>query len=289
MFDDSERPVSPSSLFEDHRLFAASRQISVDTVVSTPPALPLANHYPHITEDHQAFKYLQQLRANGLSAATTATAPCGLANECHREGSLFSIHSAPPVPLADTHGHRRDSSLSTRDTMAVQQSRPVSLALDPNAMLTVQFAAAHSSTAAADLPIANTNNSGMPSDEADDEENENLWTVSSLTARPLIAKSKELRNIRFIGKSKASGGAGGGGRTKKSGASSGRADDGTSVGGLSKGSGSDSTAIDGGYGWLVVFGAFSVQFWVAGLVKSYGVLYVEIMESFPNASAGKYK
>lgn len=29
--------------------------------------------------------------------------------------------------------------------------------------------------------------------------------------------------------------------------------------------------LDGGYGWLVVFGAFSVQFWVAGLVKSYGV------------------
>lgn len=279
MFDDTEcRPVSPSSMFEDHHLFApGSRQKSVDTVVSTPPA----NHYPHITEDHQAFKYLQQLRANALSAAI----PCGLANECHREGSLFSIHSAPPVPLADNtcHAYRRDS----RDPMAAQQSRPVSLALDPNAMLTVQFAAApvaaaHSSRAV-DLPP-------MPSDEADDEENENLWTVSSLTARPLIAKSKELRNIRFIGKSSKAGGGGGGGRTKKSGASSGRAtaaDDGTSVGGLSKGSGSDCTAIDGGYGWLVVFGAFSVQFWVAGLVKSYGVLYVEIMESFPNASAGK--
>jgi hypothetical protein len=42
---------------------------------------------------------------------------------------------------------------------------------------------------------------------------------------------------------------------------------------------------DGGYGWLIVFGAFSVQFWVAGLVKSYGVLYVEIMEMFPHSSA----
>lgn len=43
-------------------------------------------------------------------------------------------------------------------------------------------------------------------------------------------------------------------------------------------------AMDGGYGWLVVFGAFSVQFWVAGLVKSYGVLFVEILETFPSSS-----
>lgn len=42
--------------------------------------------------------------------------------------------------------------------------------------------------------------------------------------------------------------------------------------------------LDGGYGWLVVFGAFFVQFWVAGLVKSYGVLFVEILEIFPDSS-----
>lgn len=42
--------------------------------------------------------------------------------------------------------------------------------------------------------------------------------------------------------------------------------------------------LDGGYAWLVVFGAFSVQFWVAGLVKSYGVLFVEILETFPSSS-----
>jgi hypothetical protein len=43
--------------------------------------------------------------------------------------------------------------------------------------------------------------------------------------------------------------------------------------------------LDGGYGWVVVFGAFFVQFWVAGLVKSYGVLYVEVMETFKDSSA----
>lgn len=42
--------------------------------------------------------------------------------------------------------------------------------------------------------------------------------------------------------------------------------------------------LDGGYGWCVVFGAFSVQFWVAGLVKSYGVLFVEILEIFSSSS-----
>lgn len=42
--------------------------------------------------------------------------------------------------------------------------------------------------------------------------------------------------------------------------------------------------VDGGYGWFVVFGAFSVQFWVAGLVKSYGVLFVEILELFSTSS-----
>lgn len=36
---------------------------------------------------------------------------------------------------------------------------------------------------------------------------------------------------------------------------------------------------------MVVFGAFFVQFWVAGLVKSYGVLYVEVMETFKDSSA----
>jgi len=42
---------------------------------------------------------------------------------------------------------------------------------------------------------------------------------------------------------------------------------------------------DGGYGWAVAFGAFLVQFWIAGLIKSYGVILMEIMQMYPDASA----
>lgn len=41
---------------------------------------------------------------------------------------------------------------------------------------------------------------------------------------------------------------------------------------------------DGGYGWAVVVGAFMVQFLVSGLVKSYGVLFVEVLEAFSDTS-----
>ena len=33
---------------------------------------------------------------------------------------------------------------------------------------------------------------------------------------------------------------------------------------------------DGEYGWVIAFAAFLVQFWVAGLIKSYGVIYMEV-------------
>jgi hypothetical protein len=42
---------------------------------------------------------------------------------------------------------------------------------------------------------------------------------------------------------------------------------------------------DGGYGWFVAFGAFLVQFWIAGLIKSYGVIFMEVMQLYPDASA----
>ena len=39
---------------------------------------------------------------------------------------------------------------------------------------------------------------------------------------------------------------------------------------------------DGGYGWFVSLGAFICLFWTAGLVKSYGVLFAEMMKMYPN-------
>ncbi|XP_053670319.1 uncharacterized protein LOC128720658 [Anopheles nili] len=103
----------------------------------------------------------------------------------------------------------------------------------------------------------------QPSTELDEDDNENLLTVSSLTARPLIAKSREIRSKKQKQHIQ---------KQRKQVVSDSSEED-------------DESPPDGGYGWIIVFGAFSVQFWVAGLVKSYGVLFVEIMENFPNASA----
>ena len=38
---------------------------------------------------------------------------------------------------------------------------------------------------------------------------------------------------------------------------------------------------DGGYGWFVSFGAFMALFWTAGMVKSYGVLFAEMITLYP--------
>ncbi len=41
---------------------------------------------------------------------------------------------------------------------------------------------------------------------------------------------------------------------------------------------------DGGYGWFVALGAFIALFWCAGMIKSYGVLFEQILVTFPEAS-----
>lgn len=94
-------------------------------------------------------------------------------------------------------------------------------------------------------------------DTVDDEDNENHLTISSLTARPLIAKSHELRTKKIARKLREAERKARVRRFKPP---------------------------DGGYGWAVVVGAFLVQFWVSGLVKSYGVLFVEVMEAFADTS-----
>uniref|UniRef100_A0A6A7FTT1 Monocarboxylate transporter n=1 Tax=Hirondellea gigas TaxID=1518452 RepID=A0A6A7FTT1_9CRUS len=45
------------------------------------------------------------------------------------------------------------------------------------------------------------------------------------------------------------------------------------------------TPPDGGYGWVVVFAACMAQVWIIGFIKSYSVLYVEILAEFPESTA----
>ena len=104
-----------------------------------------------------------------------------------------------------------------------------------------------------------------PPETIEDEDNDNLLTISSLTARPLIAKSRELGKRSMKAK-----------RNKKEEAKKRKKRRRNKI---------NLEPLDGGYGWVVVFGAFFVQFWVAGLVKSYGVFYVEVLELYRNSSA----
>jgi hypothetical protein len=41
---------------------------------------------------------------------------------------------------------------------------------------------------------------------------------------------------------------------------------------------------DGGYGWFVALGAFLGLFWCAGFIKSYGVIFSQILAAFPESS-----
>ncbi|XP_048480059.1 monocarboxylate transporter 12 isoform X2 [Plutella xylostella] len=98
-----------------------------------------------------------------------------------------------------------------------------------------------------ELPLATQVGAYLSALSPPEQEEDSLLTLSSVAARPLIAASRRLRDPQ-------------------------------------PSASTTTPQTDGGYGWVVVFGAFMVQFWVAGLFKSYGVLYVEIMETFPDSS-----
>lgn len=153
-------------------------------------------------------------------------------NQQNQLGSLLSIHSAPVFDLS---------------TGVPSPKRPASLAVQATATST---------------PVVPPH---LQSPETiEDEDNDNLLTISSLTARPLIAKSRELRSSKNSSTKKK--------KPKKSET-------------RKKSRNITYVPLDGGYGWIIVFGAFFVQFWVTGLMKSYGVLYVEVMETFKDSSA----
>ncbi|KAH8418568.1 hypothetical protein KR222_002212, partial [Zaprionus bogoriensis] len=205
-------------------------------------------------------------------------------------GSLFSVVSAPPAPLpaiavaplAELDVKQMQAlCVPTPSPCASPARRPATLSLDaPCCPRTL-----HASLLEHQIS------------ELEEDDNENLLTVSSITARPLIAKSHELRSSRKQQQHQqqlASSGTARGKcqrrakeleqrpaprRTRPS------AKDRDSSTSTTESGGVVMEPPDGGYGWFIVFGAFSVQFWVAGLVKSYGVLYVEIMETFPSSTA----
>ncbi|EDV98062.1 uncharacterized protein LOC6568897 [Drosophila grimshawi] len=195
-------------------------------------------------------------------------------------GSLFSVVSAPPAAplLAQLDVKQMEAMcVSSPSPSASPAMRPATLSLDaPCCPRTL-----HSSLLEHQIS------------ELEEDDNENLLTISSITARPLIAKSHELRKQHQQQLSSS-----GTARSKclKRAKELERAaprrskqqlakDRDSSTSTTESSGGGVSEPPDGGYGWFIVFGAFSVQFWVAGLVKSYGVLYVEIMETFPSSTA----
>ncbi|CAH0404159.1 unnamed protein product [Chilo suppressalis] len=150
----------------------------------------------------------------GTSAPPTSTAPLS----CSIDLPTDTIAEAVLSP------EKAGSLLSVQSAPPEPRERPVSLLLE--------------------LPLATQVGAYLSAMSPTEQEEDSLLTLSSVTARPLLAASRRLRHRLST----------------------------------------DTSPPDGGYGWVVVFGAFLVQFWVAGLFKSYGVLYVEIMETFPDSS-----
>ncbi|XP_034102933.1 uncharacterized protein LOC117567213 [Drosophila albomicans] len=211
-------------------------------------------------------------------------------------GSLFSVVSAPPAPLPNVPAvvvPLAELDVKQMQALCVPSPSPTPCA-SPSTCTSP--AARRPATLSLDTPCCpRTLHASLLEhqiSELEEDDNENLLTVSSITARPLIAKSHELRSSR--NKQQASGTA----RAKclrrareqleqrpVQRRNKQLAKDRDSSTSTTESSGGVAEPPDGGYGWFIVFGAFSVQFWVAGLVKSYGVLYVEIMETFPSSTA----
>ncbi|XP_043270556.1 monocarboxylate transporter 12 [Venturia canescens] len=167
-------------------------------------------------------------------------------NQSNQLGSLFSIHSAPVFDL--------NGGCTGGAGILSSPTRPGSLVVQ---------------TTATSTPIVPPHLQSPP-DTIEDDDNDNLLTISSLTARPLIAKSRELRSSKCHYEKKY--------KPRRSHRSEHDCRE-------KRAKNIHYVPLDGGYGWIVVCGAFFVQFWVAGLVKSYGLLYVEVMETFRDSSA----
>ncbi|XP_055904859.1 uncharacterized protein LOC129940519 [Eupeodes corollae] len=244
--------------------------------------------------------------------ASSQPAAPSILTECQQSGSLFSIHSAPPVPNTEF-TTQADSSFqsfacngistlsniecggTSGEEFRSQNNSQVlhgSQATCNSAAATLETTPRRPATLAIEATCypARTLHSSLLEhqiSEIEEDDNENLLTVSSITARPLIAKSHELRSNRLTGKRQKYNG--NNRATSGSGSTSKIVRIATTQKDTKEATSSRSSISadppDGGYGWFIVFGAFSVQFWVAGLVKSYGVLYVEIMETFPSTTA----
>lgn len=90
--------------------------------------------------------------------------------ECN-VGSLHSIQSAPPASIEIFENVQISGACES-------PKRPTSMVLE------------------AEIPLIKTNalhHPGYAASEIDEDDNENLLTVSSVTARPLIAKSQEIQ------------------------------------------------------------------------------------------------
>ena len=46
---------------------------------------------------------------------------------------------------------------------------------------------------------------------------------------------------------------------------------------------------DGGFGWIIVGAAFSVQFFVLGMMNNYGILFTKLLEEFKESKQATCK